>query len=160
MITESKLYHKVYLIHWNPFKQCKTKKTSFCNENYKFSLCNLSHLGRNPFFCDCKLAWLNQYFREKPVERSGITCSLPKRLTKKRIGTLDENTFRCFNKTKKFTPNNLLEFKDNADFSNNFCDVIEENCPEKCTCQGTIIECVSSNLTDFPKNLPPYTTEL
>ena len=107
------------------------------------------HLGRNPLLCDCKLKWLNEYFRSKPVERSGITCNLPKRLAKKSIGTIANAKFRC-------GTNSTLEH------ANDSCDLIEPTfeCPKECTCENRIVNCSAKKLTEIPKNLPENAIEL
>jgi slit protein 2 len=105
-------------------------------------------LGRNPLVCNCKLKWLNDYFRNKPVEKSGITCSFPKRLAKKSIGSIPDKRFRCHS--------NVTLFNEYA--SNEYCG--QSECPKECTCQGTIVDCRDKKLTSLPENVPAYTTQL
>lgn len=103
------------------------------------------HLGRNPLVCDCKLKWLNEFLKTKPVERSGITCSTPKRLAKKNIGSMPNSKFRC---------NSNL-----TDLPEEFCGPVSE-CPKDCVCQGSVIDCRGQNFNDIPENIPEYATEL
>ncbi|KAI1731910.1 leucine rich repeat domain-containing protein [Ditylenchus destructor] len=53
------------------------------------------HLARNPLICDCNLEWLAELLSEKPMETSGARCHLPKRLSKRRLGSIPPNKFRC-----------------------------------------------------------------
>lgn len=108
-------------------------------------------MGRNPLVCDCKLRWLNEYFKSRPVERSGITCSLPKRLAKKNIGTIPTSKFRCH---LTGLNNQSLTQQDDE-----LCEQINE-CPIKCVCKGTVVDCKGKNLTDIPANIPETTTEM
>jgi len=107
-------------------------------------------LGRNPLICDCKLRWLNEYFRSRPVERSGITCSLPKRLAKKSIGSIPNAKFRCHG---THLNNSVITQSDEL------CLPAAE-CPTDCTCSGTVIDCKARNLYQLPSNLPEATTEM
>lgn len=33
-------------------------------------------------------------------------------------------------------------------------------CPLNCSCEGTIVDCSGRSLTEIPKDIPIYTTEL
>ncbi len=105
----------------------------------------LRHLGKNPLICDCKLKWLNEYFRTKPVERSGITCNLPKRLAKKSIGSISNTKFKCY-PSRRFT-------------SNEYCGQ-PVMCPRECNCFGSIVDCNGKQLVEIPRDIPEYATEL
>jgi slit protein 2 len=105
------------------------------------------HLGRNPLTCDCKLKWLNDYFRSKPVERSGLQCTMPKRLAKKSIGSIPNSKFKC----------NATTLSDY--YLEEFC-ITMSACPNECACQGTVVDCRGQGLTEIPANIPHYVTEL
>ena len=94
--------------------------------------------------CDCKLKWLNDYFKSKPVERSGITCSMPKRLAKKSIGAIPNSRFRCYLNSSK---------------EDEICGPLVE-CPKECMCQGGVIDCRGQNLNEIPYNIPEYAIQL
>lgn len=53
------------------------------------------HLGGNPFVCDCNLKWLSNYLQKNPIETSDARCAEPKRLSRKRIMSLDPVKFKC-----------------------------------------------------------------
>lgn len=100
-------------------------------------------MGRNPLICDCRLKWLNEYFRTHPVEKSGIACNMPRRLAKKSIGLIPNSRFRC-------------SLSQNIDRT---CDQLEQ-CPENCKCQGNIVDCRGLGLDHIPDNIPAKTVEL
>ncbi|CAF0707250.1 unnamed protein product [Brachionus calyciflorus] len=104
------------------------------------------HLGRNPLLCDCRLKWLNEYFKTKPVEKSGITCNTPKRMAKKSIGSIPTAKFKC-NATQ------------NRDIDDDVCGVLNE-CPKNCNCKGNIVDCRGLGLEQIPRNIPTDTKEL
>lgn len=64
------------------------------------TLCSLfflgsSHLGMNPFHCDCNLLWMAEYLREKPVDLSEAKCETPRRWSKRKITAMDANKVKC-----------------------------------------------------------------
>ncbi|XP_076316918.1 protein slit-like isoform X4 [Tachypleus tridentatus] len=105
------------------------------------------HLGRNPFICDCNLRWLAEYLELKPIETSGVRCESPERMHRRRINTLKENKFKCKGSEEKRT-----KYAGEC-----FVDV---KCPEKCVCEGTMVDCSGQALEDIPNDIPVFTTEL
>jgi len=67
-----------------------------------------SHLGRNPFLCDCYLTWLADYLHRKPVETSGVRCESPRRMQRRRISVLRDEKSRCSGKSSPFPSRWLL----------------------------------------------------
>ncbi|XP_025196872.1 protein slit [Melanaphis sacchari] len=102
------------------------------------------HLGRNPFSCDCNLRWLSEYLHKNPIETSAARCESPKKLQKRRIDGLSNDKFKCLDDMKSKT-------------TDCFSDV---PCPSNCSCDGTIVDCSGRSLTEIPKDIPIYTTEL
>uniref|UniRef100_A0A8C0GUV2 Slit guidance ligand 3 n=1 Tax=Chelonoidis abingdonii TaxID=106734 RepID=A0A8C0GUV2_CHEAB len=105
------------------------------------------HLAQNPFVCDCHLKWLADYLQDNPIETSGARCSSPRRLANKRISQIKSKKFRCSGSEdyrSKFT-------------GECFMDLV---CPEKCRCEGTIVDCSNQKLTRLPSHLPEYATDL
>ncbi|XP_006115817.1 slit homolog 3 protein [Pelodiscus sinensis] len=105
------------------------------------------HLAQNPFVCDCHLKWLADYLQDNPIETSGARCSSPRRLANKRISQIKSKKFRCSGSEdyrSKFT-------------GDCFMDLV---CPEKCRCEGTIVDCSNQRLTRLPSHLPEYATDL
>ena len=67
------------------------------NKLYKFIYC-FRHLGSNPFVCNCQLSWLANYLSNNPIETSGAKCMEPKKFSRKPIGRLRGDNFKCKNK--------------------------------------------------------------
>lgn len=105
------------------------------------------HLAQNPFVCDCHLKWLADYLQDNPIETSGTRCSSPRRLANKRISQIKSKKFRCSGS----------EDYRNRFSSECFMDLV---CPEKCRCEGTIVDCSNQKLSRIPSHLPEYTTDL
>ncbi|EDL16279.1 mCG12033, partial [Mus musculus] len=105
------------------------------------------HLAQNPFVCDCHLKWLADYLQDNPIETSGARCSSPRRLANKRISQIKSKKFRCSGS----------EDYRNRFSSECFMDLV---CPEKCRCEGTIVDCSNQKLARIPSHLPEYTTDL
>uniref|UniRef100_A0A8C5QN05 Slit guidance ligand 3 n=1 Tax=Leptobrachium leishanense TaxID=445787 RepID=A0A8C5QN05_9ANUR len=105
------------------------------------------HLAQNPFVCDCHLKWLADYLQDNPIETSGARCTSPRRLANKRISQIKSKKFRC-------TGSEDYRSKFTGDC---FMDLV---CPEKCRCEGTVVDCSNQKLTRIPGYLPEYTSDL
>ncbi|XP_033756353.1 protein slit-like isoform X1 [Pecten maximus] len=105
------------------------------------------HLGRNPFICDCNLAWLAEYLQRRPVETSSVRCESPRRMERKKIARTRPSKFRCKDSEVHRTKNAGT------------C-MVDVECPEGCVCMGTLVDCSGRELTIMPSNIPSYTTKL
>ncbi|KAJ8393903.1 hypothetical protein AAFF_G00056320 [Aldrovandia affinis] len=105
------------------------------------------HLAQNPFMCDCHLKWLADYLFDNPIETSGARCSHPRRLANKRISQVKGKKFRC-------TGTEDYRSRLSGDC---FQDLV---CPERCRCEGTVVDCSNLKLTRIPPHLPEHTTDL
>ena len=56
------------------------------------------HLARNPFHCDCHIKWIVDWLAKYPVETSGARCEGPKRMHKKKLGSLRAEQLKCYGK--------------------------------------------------------------
>uniref|UniRef100_A0A674MNH8 Slit homolog 3 (Drosophila) n=1 Tax=Takifugu rubripes TaxID=31033 RepID=A0A674MNH8_TAKRU len=108
------------------------------------------HLAQNPFMCDCHLKWLADYLFDNPIETSGARCSHPRRLANKRISQVKGKKFRCTGKTCQEDYRSRLN-------GECFQDLV---CPEKCRCEGTVVDCSNLKLTRVPPHVPEHTTDL
>ncbi|KAB0369703.1 hypothetical protein FD755_018696, partial [Muntiacus reevesi] len=105
------------------------------------------HLAQNPFVCDCHLRWLADYLQDNPIETSGARCSSPRRLANKRISQIKSKKFRC---------SGSEDYR--SRFSSEcFMDLV---CPDRCRCEGTIVDCSNQKLARVPSHLPEYVTDL
>ncbi|KAL3973354.1 abnormal spindle-like microcephaly-associated protein [Sarotherodon galilaeus] len=124
------------------------------------------HLAQNPFMCDCHLKWLADYLFDNPIETSGARCSHPRRLANKRISQVKGKKFRCTDRHHLKGTDHLLK-KEKKTFSQEdyrsrlsgecFQDLV---CPEKCRCEGTVVDCSNLKLTRIPPHIPEHTTDL
>uniref|UniRef100_M4ANP0 Slit homolog 3 (Drosophila) n=1 Tax=Xiphophorus maculatus TaxID=8083 RepID=M4ANP0_XIPMA len=105
------------------------------------------HLAQNPFMCDCHLKWLADFLFDNPIETSGARCSHPRRLANKRISQVKGKKFRC---TGQEDYRNRLS-------GECFQDLV---CPERCRCEGTVVDCSNLKLTRIPPHIPEHTTDL
>uniref|UniRef100_A0A672MSH2 Slit homolog 3 protein-like n=1 Tax=Sinocyclocheilus grahami TaxID=75366 RepID=A0A672MSH2_SINGR len=112
------------------------------------------HLAQNPFMCDCHLKWLADYLFDNPIETSGARCSHPRRLANKRISQVKGKKFRCTVKVPFFNPGTTDRFHLSGEC---FQDLV---CPERCRCEGTVVDCSNLKLTKTPPHLPEHTTDL
>ncbi|KAK7794523.1 hypothetical protein R5R35_011285 [Gryllus longicercus] len=103
------------------------------------------HLARNPFICDCNLRWLAEYLHRNPIETSGARCDTPKRMQRRRIEALKDEKFKCVEEYRTRLAGECL---------------IDNACPNGCSCEGTIVDCSGRSLKEIPKDIPMYTTEL
>lgn len=103
------------------------------------------HLARNPFICDCNLRWLSEYLHRNPIETSGARCDSPKRMQRRRIESLRDEKFKCVEEYRTRLAGEC---------------VIDTDCPSACSCEGTLVDCSARGLTEIPKDIPMYTTEL
>uniref|UniRef100_A0A3P8US28 Slit homolog 3 (Drosophila) n=1 Tax=Cynoglossus semilaevis TaxID=244447 RepID=A0A3P8US28_CYNSE len=92
------------------------------------------HLAQNPFMCDCHLKWLADYLFDNPIETSGARCSHPRRLANKRISQVKGKKFRCTGQE---------DYRSRLS-GECFQDLV---CPEKCRCEGTVVDCSNLKLT-------------
>uniref|UniRef100_A0A665WBT0 Slit homolog 3 (Drosophila) n=1 Tax=Echeneis naucrates TaxID=173247 RepID=A0A665WBT0_ECHNA len=106
------------------------------------------HLAQNPFMCDCHLKWLADYLFDNPIETSGARCSHPRRLANKRISQVKGKKFRCTGRK---------DIKGLRLSGECFQDLV---CPEKCRCEGTVVDCSNLKLTRVPPHIPEHTTDL
>uniref|UniRef100_A0A8C4GMC1 Slit homolog 3 (Drosophila) n=1 Tax=Dicentrarchus labrax TaxID=13489 RepID=A0A8C4GMC1_DICLA len=105
------------------------------------------HLAQNPFMCDCHLKWLADYLFDNPIETSGARCSHPRRLANKRISQVKGKKFRCTGQE---------DYRSRLS-GECFQDLV---CPEKCRCEGTVVDCSNLKLTRIPAHIPEHTTDL
>ncbi|XP_051942227.1 slit homolog 3 protein isoform X1 [Hippocampus zosterae] len=105
------------------------------------------HLAQNPFMCDCHLKWLADFLFDNPIETSGARCSHPRRLANKRISQVKGKKFRCTGQE---------DYRSRLS-GECFQDLI---CPEKCRCEGTVVDCSNLKLTRIPSHIPEHTTDL
>lgn len=81
--------------HLLSYSSCHFCKYVFFVKLFEFVTFCFRHLGRNPFICDCNLAWLADYLEVNPIETSGAKCVRPKRMERKKLSGTKSTKFKC-----------------------------------------------------------------
>ncbi|GMR30900.1 hypothetical protein PMAYCL1PPCAC_01095, partial [Pristionchus mayeri] len=121
---------------------------SLSNETFHhLSSLQTLHLAKNPLICDCNMKWLAELLTKKMIETSGARCEAPKRVAKRRLSTLAATKFNCRG-SEMFVTRRADE-----------C-LIDHECPASCSCIGTSVDCSHRGLTEIPKSIPSFVTDL
>ncbi|KAF2975356.1 hypothetical protein EK904_000213 [Melospiza melodia maxima] len=103
-------------------------------------------LHSNHLFCDCHLAWLSQWLRQRPTIGLFTQCAAPAQLRGLNVAEIQKNEFSCSGQT------------DSAHAQ--LCSLSSGSCPAMCTCSNGIVDCRGKGLTAIPANLPETMTEI
>ncbi|NXW03142.1 SLIT1 protein, partial [Fregetta grallaria] len=103
-------------------------------------------LHSNHLFCDCHLAWLSQWLRQRPTIGLFTQCAAPAQLRGLNVAEIQKNEFSCSGQT------------DPAHAQ--LCSLSSGSCPAMCTCSNGIVDCRGKGLTAIPANLPETMTEI
>uniref|UniRef100_A0A8C1VAK6 Slit homolog 1 protein n=1 Tax=Cyprinus carpio TaxID=7962 RepID=A0A8C1VAK6_CYPCA len=93
-------------------------------------------LHSNNLNCDCNLAWLSQWLRERPTIGLFTQCSAPAPIRGLNVAEVQKHEFSCSGNK----PSSL--------------------CPAICTCSNNIVDCRGKGLTAIPANLPDSMAEI
>jgi len=118
------------------------------NGTFDFDTLETLHLAKNPLFCDCKLAWLEDGLQKRQIETSGARCMAPAKLSRQRLGSIGTEKFECDGRSEAIS---TIGGCREADIS---------GCPTGCKCSGRIVRCSKMALHYFPANIPSDTMEL
>uniref|UniRef100_A0A452SV77 Slit homolog 1 protein n=1 Tax=Ursus americanus TaxID=9643 RepID=A0A452SV77_URSAM len=102
-----------------------------------------SRLHSNHLFCDCHLAWLSQWLRQRPTIGLFTQCSGPASLRGLNVAEVQKSEFSCSGGCR--VPS---------------CTLSSGSCPAMCTCSNGIVDCRGKGLTAIPANLPETMTEI
>uniref|UniRef100_A0A8C9WMM0 Slit homolog 1 protein n=1 Tax=Scleropages formosus TaxID=113540 RepID=A0A8C9WMM0_SCLFO len=94
-------------------------------------------LHSNNLRCDCHLAWLSQWLRQRPTMGLFTQCSTPPMLRGLNVAEVQKHEFACSGKS----------------FS-------AGSCPPMCSCSNNIVDCRGKGLTAIPANLPEGMAEI
>ncbi|XP_032551107.1 slit homolog 1 protein [Chiroxiphia lanceolata] len=103
-------------------------------------------LHSNHLFCDCHLAWLSQWLRQRPTIGLFTQCSAPAQLRGLNVAEIQKNEFSCSGQTDPARAQ--------------LCSLSSGSCPAMCTCSNGIVDCRGKGLTAIPANLPETMTEI
>ncbi|XP_070637377.1 slit homolog 1 protein [Bos indicus] len=103
-------------------------------------------LHSNHLFCDCHLAWLSQWLRQRPTIGLFTQCSGPAGLRGLNVAEVQKSEFSCSGQGEAGrTPS---------------CTLSSGSCPAMCACSNGIVDCRGKGLTAIPANLPEAMTEI
>uniref|UniRef100_A0A663MDU6 Slit homolog 1 protein n=1 Tax=Athene cunicularia TaxID=194338 RepID=A0A663MDU6_ATHCN len=100
-------------------------------------------LHSNHLFCDCHLAWLSQWLRQRPTIGLFTQCAAPAQLRGLNVAEIQKNEFRQTDPARA-----------------QLCSLSSGSCPAMCTCSNGIVDCRGKGLTAIPANLPETMTEI
>ncbi|NXJ32290.1 SLIT1 protein, partial [Ciconia maguari] len=103
-------------------------------------------LHSNHLFCDCHLAWLSQWLRQRPTIGLFTQCAAPAQLRGLNVAEIQKNEFSC---SGQMDPARAQ-----------LCSLSSGSCPAMCTCSNGIVDCRGKGLTAIPANLPETMTEI
>uniref|UniRef100_A0A8C5REK9 Slit guidance ligand 2 n=1 Tax=Laticauda laticaudata TaxID=8630 RepID=A0A8C5REK9_LATLA len=100
-------------------------------------------LHSNNLQCDCHLAWLSDWLRQRPRVGLYTQCMSPLHLRGHNIAEVQKREFICSGHQSFMAPS---------------CSVL--HCPATCTCSNNIVDCRGKGLAEIPTNLPEAITEI
>uniref|UniRef100_A0A4W6EH69 Slit homolog 1b (Drosophila) n=1 Tax=Lates calcarifer TaxID=8187 RepID=A0A4W6EH69_LATCA len=100
-------------------------------------------LHSNSLRCDCHLAWLSPWLRQRPSLGLYTQCSSPPTLRGLNLAELRKGDFACSG-TAAAQP----------------CSLASGSCPPMCSCSNNIVDCRGRGLTAIPAHLPEAMTEI
>nr|XP_028598759.1 slit homolog 2 protein-like isoform X1 [Podarcis muralis] len=106
-----------------------------------------SRLHSNNLYCDCHLAWLSDWLRQRPRVGLYTQCMGPSHLRGHNVAEVQKREFVCSD-----------EEEGHQSFMAPSCSVL--HCPSACTCSNNIVDCRGKGLSEIPTNLPETITEM
>uniref|UniRef100_A0A3P9JRX5 Slit homolog 1b (Drosophila) n=1 Tax=Oryzias latipes TaxID=8090 RepID=A0A3P9JRX5_ORYLA len=103
-------------------------------------------LHSNSLRCDCHLAWLSPWLRQRPALGLYTQCSSPAALRGLNLAELRKSDFSC-------SGNSGSAFVQP-------CSLASGSCPPMCSCNNNIVDCRGRGLTAIPAHLPEAMTEI
>lgn len=141
-----------------------------------FVCVNGRNLLANPFNCNCHLAWLSSWLRNRKIVTGNPRCQRPAFLKEIPLQDVALPDFRCQEGTRsslhKYWFDTLLCFVFTVGWFTTLCVCVmwadqEEasctppiQCPSECTCLETVVRCSNKHLHVLPKGIPRNITEL
>ncbi|XP_060905245.1 slit homolog 1b [Labrus mixtus] len=103
-------------------------------------------LHSNSLRCDCHLAWLSPWLRQRAALGLYTQCSSPPTLRGLNLAELRKSDFACSG------------HGDSAFVQP--CSLASGSCPPMCSCSNNIVDCRGRGLTAIPAHLPEAMTEI
>ncbi|KAF3688050.1 Slit -like protein 1 protein [Channa argus] len=103
-------------------------------------------LHSNSLRCDCHLAWLSPWLRQRPALGLYTQCSSPPTLRGLNLAELRKSDFACSGHSGSAFVQP--------------CSLASGSCPPMCSCSNNIVDCRGRGLTAIPAHLPEAMTEI
>uniref|UniRef100_A0A673MWE1 Slit homolog 1 protein n=1 Tax=Sinocyclocheilus rhinocerous TaxID=307959 RepID=A0A673MWE1_9TELE len=144
-------YNQISCIEDGAFRALRDLEVLTLNNNNisRLSVASFNHMPKlrtfrlhsNSLLCDCHVAWLSDWLRQRPRLGLYTQCMAPPSLRGHNIAEVQRKEFMC-----------------TGPQSHSSCSVLQ--CPELCSCSNNIVDCRGKGLTEIPTNLPETITEI
>ncbi|KAA8594832.1 hypothetical protein FQN60_011967 [Etheostoma spectabile] len=146
-------YNHISCIEDGAFRALRDLEVLTLNNNNisRLSVASFNHMPKlrtfrlhsNNLQCDCHVAWLSEWLRQRPRLGLYTQCMAPPHLRGHNVAEVQKKEFACTGHHSS---------------SSSSCSVLQ--CPESCTCSNNIVDCRGKGLTEIPTNLPETITEI
>uniref|UniRef100_A0A663DKF9 Slit homolog 2 protein n=1 Tax=Aquila chrysaetos chrysaetos TaxID=223781 RepID=A0A663DKF9_AQUCH len=146
-------YNQISCIEDGAFRALRDLEVLTLNNNNitRLSVASFNHMPKlrtfrlhsNNLYCDCHLAWLSDWLRQRPRVGLYTQCMGPSHLRGHNVAEVQKREFVCSGHQSFMAPS---------------CSVL--HCPTACTCSNNIVDCRGKGLTEIPTNLPETITEM
>ncbi|XP_037530264.1 slit homolog 2 protein [Nematolebias whitei] len=146
-------YNHISCIEDGAFRALRDLEVLTLNNNNisRLSVASFNHMPKlrtfrlhsNNLQCDCHVAWLSEWLRQRPRLGLYTQCMAPPHLRGHNVAEAQKKEFVCAGHQSS---------------SSSSCSVLQ--CPESCTCSNNIVDCRGKGLTEIPTNLPETITEI
>ncbi|XP_073503059.1 slit homolog 2 protein isoform X3 [Phyllobates terribilis] len=146
-------FNQISCIEDGAFRALRDLEVLTLNNNNitRLSVASFNHMPKlrifrlhsNNLFCDCNLAWLSDWLRQRPRVGLYTQCMGPSHLRGHNVAEVQKREFIC---------------NGQQSFMVSSCSVL--HCPAACTCSNNVVDCRGKGLTEIPTNLPETITEM
>uniref|UniRef100_A0A8D3DGC8 Slit homolog 2 (Drosophila) n=1 Tax=Scophthalmus maximus TaxID=52904 RepID=A0A8D3DGC8_SCOMX len=146
-------YNHISCIEDGAFRALRDLEVLTLNNNNisRLSVASFNHMPKlrtfrlhsNNLQCDCHVAWLSEWLRQRPRLGLYTQCMAPPHLRGHNVAEVQKKEFACTG---------------HQTTSSSSCSVLQ--CPESCTCSNNIVDCRGKGLSEIPTNLPETITEI
>ncbi|XP_026026763.1 slit homolog 2 protein isoform X8 [Astatotilapia calliptera] len=150
-------YNHISCIEDGAFRALRDLEVLTLNNNNisRLSVASFNHMPKlrtfrlhsNNLQCDCHVAWLSEWLRQRPRLGLYTQCMAPPHLRGHNVAEVQKKEFVCTDWDEGHQSS-----------SSSSCSVLQ--CPESCTCSNNIVDCRGKGLTEIPTNLPETITEI
>uniref|UniRef100_A0A8B9LKR6 Slit homolog 1 protein n=1 Tax=Astyanax mexicanus TaxID=7994 RepID=A0A8B9LKR6_ASTMX len=144
-------YNQISCIEDGAFRALRDLEVLTLNNNNisRMSVASFNHMPKlrtfrlhsNNLICDCHVAWLSDWLRQRPRLGLYTQCMAPPSMRGHNVAEVQKREFVCTGSQVQTS-----------------CSVLQ--CPEFCTCSNNIVDCRGKGLTEIPTNLPETITEI